>query len=102
MQIINIMKREYFKSKNAEELRRDAKSYAKDAGIMTNPDSERFEFIIKGLLKNREKHGEIYCPCRLVTGNKKKDEDIICPCVFHRGEIELEGHCRCLFFFGKK
>jgi len=94
--------RESFKPKNEEELRKNIKEYAPLAGIKVNPDSKQVEIIIKGLLKNKEKHGEVYCPCRLVTGNKEKDKDIICPCVFHRGEIELEGKCRCFLFFEDK
>ncbi len=94
--------REGFKSKNEEELRRNIKEYSEKAGVIPNPDEARLGIVIKGLLRNKEKHGEVYCPCRLVTGDKEKDEEIICPCVFHRGEIELEGHCRCQLFFEKK
>ena len=95
--------REGFKPKNEEELRKNIKEHAqKIEGVKVNPDKERVEVIIKGLMKKKEKHGEVYCPCRLVTGDKEKDEEIICPCVFHRGEIELEGKCRCLLFFEDK
>ncbi len=90
------------KSKNGEELREEAQKYAQEVGIKLNPDTKITETIIKGLLKNKEEHGEIYCPCRVVTGDKKKDKEIICPCVFHRGEIELENHCLCLLFVGEK
>ena len=97
------MKIKDFKPKNSEELIRDAEEYAKKVGIKLNPDKKKRGMIIKGLMNNKEKHGEVYCPCRVVTGNKEKDKDIICPCVFHRGEIELQGHCLCLLFFeGKK
>ncbi len=88
----------WFKSKDKKELERDIKEYAKKVGIKVNPDKKNNETIMKGLLKNKEKHGELYCPCRIVSGNKEKDEEIICPCVFHRGEIELEGHCKCFLF----
>lgn len=88
----------WFKSKNKEELERDVEEYAKKVGIKVNPDKKIRETIMKGLLKNKEKHGELYCPCRIITGNKEKDKEIICPCVFHRGEIELEGHCKCFLF----
>jgi len=92
-----------FKPKNEEELRKNIKEYAgKVEGVKVNPDKDRVEVIIKGLLKNKEKHGEVYCPCRIVSGKKEKDEEIICPCVFHRGEIELEEHCRCLLFYENK
>ena len=91
--------REFFKSRNEEELKKNINEYAKKVGeIQVNPDNKKAQIIIDGLLKNKEKHGEVYCPCRLVKGNKEKDEEIICPCVFHRGEIELEGRCRCLLF----
>jgi ferredoxin-thioredoxin reductase catalytic chain len=96
------MKREYFTSGNEETLEKDAEHYAKEVGIITNPNKEKFRIVMKGLLNNKNKKGELYCPCRTVTGNKEKDKDIICPCVFHRGEIELEGQCRCMFFFEKK
>ena len=94
------MRAKAFKSKDEKELRKDIKAYAPKAGIKVNPDKEKVDIIVKGLLHNKEKHGEVYCP--LVTGDKKKDEEIICPCVFHRGEIELEGHCRCFLFVGEK
>lgn len=92
------MKCENFKPKDEEELKKLAEEYAEKVGIKTNPNRKIFEGIIKGLINNQKKHGEVYCPCRIVTGNKEKDEEIICPCVFHRGEIEKEGKCKCFFF----
>ena len=89
---------EGFKPKNEKELKKNIREYAPKAGIKVNPDNKQTGIIIQGLLKNKEKNGEVYCPCRIVTGNKEKDKEIICPCVFHRGEIELEGHCRCFLF----
>lgn len=96
------MKKEEFKSENAEELTKEADEYAKRVGIKLNPDKKKLAIVIKGLIDNKEKHGEVYCPCRVVTGNKEKDEEIICPCVFHRGEIELKGNCLCTLFFEDK
>ncbi len=89
---------EEFKSKNEEELRKEIDRYSQEAGIRTNPDEKVVETTIDGLFKNKARHGEFYCPCRFVTGDKKKDKKIICPCVFHMGEIELEGHCKCFLF----
>jgi ferredoxin-thioredoxin reductase catalytic chain len=87
-----------FKSKNEKEFLKDADSYAKKVGIKVNPDKSKVELIMKGLFNNQKKNGELYCPCRMVTGNKEKDSEIICPCAFHRGEIEIEGKCRCFLF----
>jgi len=96
------MKKEEFKPENAEELTKEAEEYAKRVSIKLNADKEKLAMVIKGLMDNKKKHGEVYCPCRVVTGNKEKDEEIICPCVFHRGEIELKGNCLCTLFFEDK
>ena len=93
---------EEFKSKNTEDFKKDAEAYADKAEILLNPDKAKVELIMKGLFHNQKEKGELYCPCRLVTGDKKKDSEIICPCVFHRGEIELEGKCRCFLFVKKE
>ena len=84
---------------NEEEIIAMSKKHAENARITLNPDKIELDNIVKGLLRNKEKYGEIYCPCRLVTKNKDKDRDNICPCVFHRGEIELQGHCLCKLYF---
>lgn len=82
----------------AEALKKRSADYAERVGIKLNPDEKIVDMIVQGLLKNKEKHGFIYCPCRLVTKNKEKDREIICPCVYHRGEIELQGRCHCQLF----
>ncbi|MCK5149499.1 ferredoxin:thioredoxin reductase [Candidatus Pacearchaeota archaeon] len=84
-----------------KELRKKLEEYANKAGFKLNPDEKILEFVLKGLVKNKEKHGEIYCPCRVVTGDKEKDKEIICPCVFHKQEIKETGHCKCNLFFAK-
>lgn len=81
-----------------EKLKQELKEHTEKTGINFNSDKKIVDAIIDGLLKNQEKHGETYCPCRRITGDKEKDKEIICPCVFHRGEIELQGHCHCNLF----
>jgi ferredoxin-thioredoxin reductase catalytic subunit len=87
--------------KEGEELLKQLKDYADSKGFKLNPNQKALEGIILGLLRNRKFKGEIYCPCRQVTGDKEKDKEIICPCVFHRGEIELQGKCKCTLFWAK-
>lgn len=86
--------------KDIENLRKQMKEYADKVGIKLNPDKKQVDWVLDALLKRKTKFGEIYCPCRVVTGNKEQDKEIICPCVFHRGEIELQGHCKCNLFVG--
>lgn len=83
------------------ELYLNLKMHAEEEGLVLNPDSEILEKVIKGMVKIKEKKGEFYCPCRLVTGNKEIDDKIICPCEYHKKEIEEHGHCHCYLFFRK-
>ena len=87
-------------AQDIEKLRKQMKQYADKAGIKLNPDKKKLDWVFDALLKRKDKFGEIYCPCRVVTGNKEKDKEIICPCVFHRGEVELQGFCKCKLFVG--
>jgi ferredoxin-thioredoxin reductase catalytic subunit len=87
--------------KEAKELKKKLQAYADSQNFKLNPDEKALEWVISGLLKNKKLKGEIYCPCRVVTGNKEEDKKIICPCVYHQGEIELQGHCKCTLFWKK-
>ncbi len=73
-------------------------NYAKSNGFRLNPDKKTVEKIIKGIFENEKKYGKKYCPCRRVSGNESEDAKIICPCLFHKEEIEKNGHCFCNLF----
>jgi len=89
-------------SSNAESLKKSAEEYASSVGIKLNSNEKIVDGIIMGLLEKKKKFGDIHCPCRVSTGDSRKDAEITCPCVFHRGEIELEGICKCKFFVKSK
>lgn len=77
--------------------------YAKSQGIKLNENKEIVDAILVGLLKKREKYGETYCPCRIVSRNKEEDKNKICPCFWHLDEIKNMNHCLCnLFVKGEK
>jgi len=84
---------------NAEKLIKKFKVYAKENGFRLNPNREIAEGTIRGLLQNEKRHGKRYCPCRRITGNKEEDKKIICPCIYHKKEIQTQGHCLCQLFF---
>ena len=69
--------------------------YAEKNGFSLNPKKEIVENIVKGLIRNQEKYGSRYCPCRRVTGDPEEDKKIVCPCDYHKDEIEKLGHCLC-------
>jgi len=84
--------------KNEKELIKSAEKYAKSNGIKLNDNPVLVNGLMKGMLMKKQKEGELYCPCRMLTGDKDKDSEIICPCVYCRGEIELQSHCHCRLF----
>lgn len=84
---------------NIEEIIKNYEEYAKQNGFKLNPNRAVVEGIAKGLLRNKEKYGEKYCPCRRVTGDREADKKLICPCAFHKDEIAKDGHCFCRLFF---
>jgi len=73
--------------------------YAEEKGLALNPDDRQFRAVVRGLVRNRLRHGERYCPCRIRSGDPEKDRLIICPCTYHEEEIAGEGHCHCNLFF---
>lgn len=85
-------------TKEEQDLRKKSEDYAKEQGFKLNPDDKIVNFVLKGLLKNKKEKGELYCPCRRVTGNKQEDEKIICPCIYHLSEIKEQGRCHCDLF----
>ncbi|MBP2146388.1 ferredoxin-thioredoxin reductase catalytic subunit [Methanofollis sp. W23] len=76
-----------------------AKEYAQKNGWNLNPDEKQLRTVIKGLARNTLRFGEQYCPCRLRSGDTEEDRKIICPCIYHRDEVEGDGHCHCNLFF---
>jgi ferredoxin-thioredoxin reductase catalytic chain len=76
-------------------------AYAAKENIRVNPDSQLVEALVRGMLMNEERHGDRYCPCRLVTGDPEKDRKNVCPCVYHKDEIARDGHCHCRLFLAK-
>jgi ferredoxin-thioredoxin reductase catalytic chain len=78
-----------------EELIKKYQEYAKENGFQLNTDKKIVERIINGLLRNKEKYGQMYCPCRRVSGDKEEDSKKICPCFWHKEEINKDGHCFC-------
>lgn len=86
---------------NREDIERIIKNYqeyAEKNGFKLNSNREVVERLVKGLLENEKKYGARFCPCRRVTGNPEEDKPKVCPCVWHREEIERDGHCFCGLF----
>jgi len=79
----------------ADGLIKEFGDYAKSNGFKLNSDTKTVDRIAKGLLANKSKYGQMYCPCRRVSGDKEEDAKKICPCFWHKEEIKKDGRCFC-------
>jgi ferredoxin-thioredoxin reductase catalytic chain len=84
--------------KEFEQLLKQYKDYAKDNGFHLNLDQKVVNFLIKSLLEREKNYGKRYCPCRRIKKSQKENDKIVCPCIYHKEEIERDGHCHCFLF----
>ena len=89
------------KTKAAKKLIQKHQDHADKNGFRLNPDEQIVKRLISSFLSIEEKYGFKYCPCRRLTKDRKKDEKIICPCIYHKKEIQEQGHCHCFLFVEK-
>ena len=75
--------------------------YAESQGFKINPDGKIVELVLTGLLRNEQRFGYRYCPCRAITGDPQQDKEIICSCAYHKEEIKRAGRCLCGLFVAK-
>jgi len=74
--------------------------HTRESACRLNPNAKVVEALIDGLVRRKEKYGDYYCPCRVVTGDEEIDRANICPCETHEEEIARSGKCHCGLFVG--
>ena len=82
-----------------ENIRSWAEEYAVENNWVLNSDETQLNAVIRGLARNKIRHGERYCPCRIRSGDPNIDREIICPCIYHKDEVKNDGNCHCYLFF---
>jgi ferredoxin-thioredoxin reductase catalytic subunit len=87
---------------NAGELYERLKKFQEPMGYYFNPDRERVNDILDGLITNKERYGYMSCPCRLATGDQDRDSDIICPCTYREADIAEYGNCYCNLYVSQE
>lgn len=87
----------------SEELKEEWKQWSKNKEFILNPDKSHTNTAIDGVLKQEEKTGLKYCPCRLREGDFEKDLKLLCPCNFRIQQTWKEkGMCWCGLFVKKE
>jgi ferredoxin-thioredoxin reductase catalytic chain len=81
-----------------QEFIEKSKKHAEENGFQLNPNEAVVNGLVTQMIKREEEFGEKYCPCRRITGDVEEDKKIICPCVYHKDEVQNDGHCHCFLF----
>ncbi len=73
--------------------------FAKRLGYKFNTETEFVDEVLESEIEILARDGDVYCPCRIRTGDPKEDLKIVCPCIpFFRDQFAALGKCWCGLF----
>jgi ferredoxin-thioredoxin reductase catalytic chain len=84
---------------------REIEKLSESNDFRLNPDQEKVQSLIDGIIENESSHGMKYCPCRLITKDFEEDLLLVCPCNFRIHETykgKPDGECWCGLFVKKE
>ncbi len=68
-------------------------------GFRFNDDEEFVEEVLESELEILDRDGDVFCPCRVRTGDPKEDVKIVCPCIpFYLDQFSAMRKCWCGLF----
>lgn len=82
-----------------EDLKEYMGPFAARLGYRFNTETEFVDEVLAAELEILEQTGDVYCPCRVRTGDPKQDVEIVCPCIpFWREQFAGLRKCWCGLF----
>ena len=73
--------------------------FAERLGYKFNTETDFVDEVLQSELEILDRDGDVYCPCRVRTGDPKEDAQIVCPCIpFYRDEFAAIRKCWCGLF----
>jgi len=73
--------------------------FAEHLGYKFNTETDFVDEVLESEIEILARDGDVYCPCRIRTGDPKEDVKIICPCIpFYRDQFAALGKCWCGLF----
>jgi ferredoxin-thioredoxin reductase catalytic chain len=84
---------------SAEDLKAYMAPFVERLGYRFNRDEEFVGLVLAGELQILATAGDVFCPCRVRTGDPREDAKIVCPCIpFHREQFAGMRKCWCGLF----
>lgn len=82
-----------------EDLKTYMGPFAAHLGYKFNTETEFVDEVLESEIEILERDGDVYCPCRIRTGDPKEDLKIVCPCIpFFADQFAALGKCWCGLF----
>lgn len=73
--------------------------FASRLGYKFNTETDFVDEVLESEIEILARDGDVYCPCRVRTGDPKEDVRIICPCIpFYRDSFAAMNKCWCGLF----
>jgi len=83
----------------AEDLKAYMAPFVATLGYRFNTESDFVDEVLASELEILEQTGDVYCPCRIRTGDPKEDLKIVCPCIpFYLDQFAAMCKCWCGLF----
>jgi ferredoxin-thioredoxin reductase catalytic chain len=94
-----VVRRRFGPGTTAEDLKTYMAPFVARLGYKFNTDEDFVALVLDGELEVLRETGDVYCPCRMRTGDPKEDATIVCPCIpFHREQFAGLRKCWCGLF----
>ena len=92
-------RRRFPEGTTTEDLREYMAPFALRLGYRFNDDDDFVAEVLEAEIEILDETGDVYCPCRVRTGDPKEDVKIVCPCIpFYADQFAKLQKCWCGLF----
>lgn len=93
------IRRVFHDGTTVEDLKAYMGPFAERLGYRFNTESEFVDEVLESEIEILARDGDVYCPCRVRTGDPKEDLKIVCPCIpFYLEQFAALRKCWCGLF----
>jgi len=93
------VRRRFHQGTTIEDLKAYMGPFAATLGYKFNTETWFVDEVLTSEIQILDATGDVYCPCRVRTGDPKEDVRIICPCIpFHLEQFAAMRKCWCGLF----
>lgn len=93
------IRRRFAEGTSIDDLKEYMAPFAASLGYKFNTEAEFVDEVLASEIEILAATGDVYCPCRIRTGDPNEDIKIICPCIpFYRQQFAGIRKCWCGLF----